>query len=533
MKIFIQQYRIQLIFLAFLLFLFMAYRYPHSIQKGPQSIHMWRQADCYSFALNYFEEGHKFFQPAIHWSGGTGNGKTVSEFPIIYFAVSLAWKVFGQHAFIFRLLNMLILYTGLFYLFRFLQEFLEDDYWSIYIPILLFTSPVLVYYTNNFLMNAPALGLVLIAIYHYWKYLQSKKLWRICTAMAFFLLAGLLKMTALLLFVALLIIHIAGLSPGLRKKLNIPITGPARHLLPYLGVMAGIALWLAWSAAYNRENISGVFLRGLYPIWKVGLYKGLDLGTSLYATLLPSLFNHTALLIILGLFVWLLIKRKNVNPEWLLITTLVAGGSLAFILLFYQAFSVHDYYLINLLVFIPLVAALFLDYLKRNKISLFYSRSFRTLAGVALFFLLYHTAVNQRIKYDPGDTFIKHTIIVRQNDKAYWRNIQEVHSLRFEDLENITPYLRSLGISRNDKVISLPDGSPNITLSLMDQKGYTDFGFNDLSGEAGIRHFIESGARFLVISEPALISQDYLAPFLSDKMGQYKNISIYRLQESR
>ena len=380
-------------------------------------------------------------------------------------------------------------------------------------------------------MNAPALGLVLIGLYHYWKYRQDKIPGRVYAAMAFFLLAGLLKMTALLLFSALLITHLAGLFKGLRNKLGIPSAGPPVHMLPYLGVILLIVIWLIWSDAYNGNNISGVFLRGIYPIWEMDLYKNLDLGTSLYATLLPSLFNHSATVIISGMFIWLIIKRKKVNREWLFITVLLAGGSLAFIFLFYQAFSVHDYYLINLLIFLPLVTALFLDYMKRNNISLYKNKSFRALAGVALFFLLYHSVVMQRIKYDTGDTFIKHTIIVRQNDKGYWNNQQDIYNLRFEDLEDITPYLRSIGISREDKVVSIPDGSPNITLSMMDQKGYSDFGFNELHGEERIWHFIESGARYLIISDPGLIAQEYLAPFTGEKIGQFKRVVIYRLPD--
>ena len=40
------------------------------------------------------------------------------------------------------------------------------------------------------------------------------------------------------------------------------------------------------------------------------------------------------------------------------------------------------------------------------------------------------------------------------------------HEKIYKDLEDITPYLRSLGIERTDKVISLPDGSFNISLYL-------------------------------------------------------------------
>lgn len=525
----IKKARPHLIFLLLLGFLFMAYRFPHSIQKGPRSTHMWRQADCYSFAVNYFEEGHKFFQPSIHFIGYQGTGKTVSEFPIIYYMVSFLWEIFGKHTLIFRAVNLLIVFTGLYYLFRFIREFLKDDFWAMYIPMFLFTSPVLVYYSNNFLMNAPAFGLVLIGLFHYHRYRAAGKQGSIYTAMAFFLLAGLLKMTALILFAALLVYNLVAMIKPVRNRLGIPATGTGKLFPAFFIVIGGITLWLIWSDKYNGVTGSGVFLRGILPIWEMGLYNGLDVGTSLYATLLPSLFNRTATIILVALFIWLLIRRKHADKEWLMITSLIAVGILAFILLFYRAFSVHDYYLINLLIIVPLVAMLFLNYLKNRHAGLFNAKPFRTLSGVALFFLLYFAVIQQRIRYDTDDTFIRHTIIVRQNDKAFWRNQEEIHALRFEALETITPYLRGLGIDRTDKVISIPDGSPNITLALMDQKGYTDFGFAGYSGEDRIRYFIGQGARYLVISDPTLESQPYLAAFTGDKIGRYRNVSVYRL----
>ena len=34
--------------------------------KPPQGMHRWRQADCASFALNYYQDGMRFFHPELH-----------------------------------------------------------------------------------------------------------------------------------------------------------------------------------------------------------------------------------------------------------------------------------------------------------------------------------------------------------------------------------------------------------------------------------------------------------------------------------
>ncbi|MCK4747877.1 MAG: glycosyltransferase family 39 protein, partial [Bacteroidales bacterium] len=218
---------------------------------GPFSIHMWRQSDCLSFTLNYAQEGMNFFEPKIHWSGDDPEGRTASEFPIIYYIVAGLWKIFGQHEWILRAINLLIVYLGLFYLFKFCRKYLESDFWATYIPLLVFTSPVLVYYSNNFLMNAPSFGLVLIALYYYWQFIAQKRTSGFNIALVLFLVAGLLKITALLLFTAILIVHLMSLVPRLKSTFKIPDLIRPHHLISFGAVTLIIFLWIRWSQHYN------------------------------------------------------------------------------------------------------------------------------------------------------------------------------------------------------------------------------------------------------------------------------------------
>ena len=103
----------------FLLFIISwLYNYPGILSYPPYSIHAWRQADCLSFTLNFYKENLKFWEPAINGLGVDGQGRTVSEFPIIYYTVAQLWKIFGQHESIFRLINIAIVFFGLFNLHR-------------------------------------------------------------------------------------------------------------------------------------------------------------------------------------------------------------------------------------------------------------------------------------------------------------------------------------------------------------------------------------------------------------------------------
>jgi hypothetical protein len=524
--------RSDLIFLALLIVMFFVYRYPYSIQKGPDSIHYWRQSSGLSIALNYEKEDVGFFEPTIHWTGDDKSGKTVVEFPLIYFIVGKIWKTVGHYEFIFRLLNLLIVYTGLFYFFRFLREFLKDNYWAIVLPLMLFTSPALVYYANSSLMDAPAFGLVLIGAYYYWRYFQSGKNTSFCLSMSLFLLAGLLKLSSVVLFTSILLVHLLANIRYLQKKLDFKNIFRWQQLIPFSVVIIVNLAWFLWAKAYNEENIGGVFLQRLNPIWETELYEGLYIGRLFYTNLLGSMFNLPALFLSLLLFIWLLYKYRLSNPLLMGLTLLSFGGGILYILSFYKAMTAHDYYLVNLVIVIPLILVTFIDYLRNHHPGLFREKALKGVAMIGLILMVYGTMVDQRARYDIGDTFVKHTIILDKDKKDVYYSYQENYRNRFQALESIEPYLREIGIRREDKVISIPDITPNYTLYLMDQKGVTDYGHGHLKDSARIQHFINTGAKYLIVNDPGILDSLYLQPFLGRKLGSYENVSIFSLNNS-
>jgi hypothetical protein len=137
--------------------------------------------------------------------------------------------------------------------------------------------------------------------------------------------------------------------------------------------------------------------------------------------------------------------------------------------------------------------------------------------------------VIQRTKYDLGDTFVKHTIIMDDKTKNFYRNQHEKYERTLNALTSITPYLRELGIQRTDPVLSLPDGSPNITLYMMDQKGRSEYGLKRPDGTHRIDEFIESGMQYLIINDPGYLNNEFIKPYITNKIGEYENIQIFRL----
>lgn len=93
----------------------------------------------------------------------------------------------------------------------------------------------------------------------------------------------------------------------------------------------------------------------------------------------------------------------------------------------------------------------------------------------------------------------------------------------------IETYNRTLGIKRDDRVISIPDVTINGSLYLMDQKGWTTYGGNWEKEDFYINRIVR-GAKYLFVSDSSLLNKDYLVPFTQNKIGCYQGISIFQLK---
>jgi len=514
-----------LLFVALMLAVSFLYGYHDILFTRPGYHHIWRQSDCLSITMNYYQDNRNFFRPAINWVGDKG-GRTISEFPLIYFTVAQIWKIFGFHEFIFRLIDVLIVFTGLFCLFRLARDFLSDTFWALFIPLFLFSSPILGYFTNNFLADAPALGLVLIACYFYRKaYTLQNNRWYYLSFLIF-LLAGLLKISSLLVFIALFLIqcYCIVFSRGEKTWYN-----RVSRLWPYLGVLLLIIAWYSYAGSYNKANLNGIFLHGILPVWGIDSAARLEIWSKLFKVLLPEFFTIPALLLVMAIFISLFVFYRKINRFFLFLSLLVFLGCIGFMLLFFQVFNVHDYYLINLLIFIPLPVIAFLDLLKRHYPSLFNSVFLKVTAAMGLAILLYIGAVNTRMRYYPRQDFVQKSILVNKENISQWIGWSDYCGTYFNAFKTITPYLRSLGIKRNDLVYSTPDGTINVTLYLMDQKGFSDFYIGDIPEDKRIETVKSLGVRYLIINDTTICRKPFLLPYLKHKVGSYLNVEIFDL----
>jgi 4-amino-4-deoxy-L-arabinose transferase-like glycosyltransferase len=244
------------IFILFLLGVSIFYKYHEIVLKRPQSVHQWRQSDCASIALNYYQGGMNFFNPETHnltSDGGTSGKSCTSEIPVLYYSVAVLYKVFGYHDSIYRIFNTLLFFLGLFYLFQIFLYLLKDTYWAIALTLLFFTSPVLVYYGNNYLTNSSSLAFSIVGWYYFIRFYYEKKQKWFYISMAFFLIAAALKVTALFSLFAIAgvyVLEIFGLMSfnGNQRIFNRKI----RFSLPIISILIIIGLWIFYASKYLR-----------------------------------------------------------------------------------------------------------------------------------------------------------------------------------------------------------------------------------------------------------------------------------------
>jgi len=167
-----------ILFILLLLIIGYHYHYQEIVVKPPISIHMWRQADCASIAYNYYQNGMNFFHPEMHnlMSDDLTSGCNIGECPLINYFVAILYKVFGFSDIWYRLVVLIIYFSGLFALYKLFELFIKSKFWSISLSILFFASPNLVYYGNNFISDSPAFSFTLIGWYFFFRfYYQSRK----------------------------------------------------------------------------------------------------------------------------------------------------------------------------------------------------------------------------------------------------------------------------------------------------------------------------------------------------------------------
>jgi hypothetical protein len=507
-----------LIFILLLVAVGFMYRYHQTLFYQPQSVHKWRQSDCASIALNYYQGGMHFFQPETHnlTSDGGITGKAfTSEIPILYYGVAALYKIFGYHPFLFRLVNLLIFFVGLFFFHRLILLLTHKTFWAVVLPLLFFTSPVLSYYGNNFLSNSSALAFSIMGWFYFAKYLLIKQNRWFYASMGLFFLAGAFKLTALMSLFAIGFVWLLEVLKVRKFRKDTPIfTKPWFSFAIMAFIVFIIGAWIIYAHIENTLHQCYYFSTTTFPIWDLSKQEILNVIQKVRINWWPQYYHFTVHLFLVFCMVFLAVRIKKVP---LFIKTVLGAlffEALFYIILQFWTFSDHDYYTIDLFIisFLILVSTLYVV----NR----YNERWLNLWVVKILFTIL-------LLFNIWDASTK------VDDRYHiWQNDID----RFEDIYSMEPYLRQIGITPQDTVISIPDYC-HATLYLMNQKGWTEYIDNNFNNgtrtyynrdSAGINRSIANGAKYLIINGiNELYSKPYLQSFCYHTKGRYKNVLIF------
>jgi hypothetical protein len=182
----------------------------------------------------------------------------------------------------------------------------------------------------------------------------------------------------------------------------------------------------------------------------------------------------------------------------------ILTGVVLYILLWFEAFLHHDYYLVPVFFAVLVILFLALQVVDQKISSLRYVVV--PLIMVMCVVQTLHANHVFRSRYSPST---------------------EAFSVS-ESYYTVEPALRALGISRFDQVVSVPDPSPNITLYYLNQPGHTEcLGWF----EAYKDDLPASPLKYAVVGNETFLNDSAFMNSLDTLLGMHHEIRIYRIKK--
>lgn len=498
------------VFLVLLLLQTLFLEYNRFLEREPMGKHKWRQCDTASFAWNFSESTYNLFAPQTNNLLWDGEGKVAAEFPLIYWVVGMLTRWLGNLPLVFRLVNLSLGFWGLWSLFQIKRRLWGEGSLAMLSTLLLFTSPLLVYYLYNFIPDVPSFALALVGwhqlLRHYEK--GTPRTWYLA-ALSLGLAVLLKASTGIHLVIWLFLLsfeQLGWIQWGEKRKIfTLPVWQYWGALLLLVMAVLGWYSWASWySTGWEQDHFSGLISTMSEQPAGDWLYVIGILFTNHFRAYLPSLLM-LLMVVLLGLCFSSLGRRHKLLFTLCLLGTL---GSLAYLYLFFSLLSIHDYYLIVTML-VPTALLLTSGKILQTRFpQVFQAPALRLALFGLLLFCNYET--RSTLRHD------------------YWYKDQDpLHQALYQP--DFQSYLSEIGVTPDQKIISLPDPSPNITLYLMQRRGWSLEGTPLQMCEA-MEHFLTNyGASHLIILDPALAEHPELEPFTRRKVGTYDNVQIFDL----
>lgn len=133
----------------------------------------WRPTDTASIAHNFVDNGFHLFYPQINWRGA-GPGYVETEFQLYSFIVAVLYRVFGEQAWLGRLVSLGFSVMALF-IFYLLANRLFKSTIALWALAFFVVSPLYIVYSVEFMPEATVLFFYIAALYLFQRWLDKQQ----------------------------------------------------------------------------------------------------------------------------------------------------------------------------------------------------------------------------------------------------------------------------------------------------------------------------------------------------------------------
>lgn len=331
------------------------------INLGPRSVHVWRQCNTLAVARNFYQEDMDIMNPRVDRRLDT-DGVTGMQFPSYEYIVALAYKVFGLHNWVHRLVSLLITFWGAIGMYFLARLLLKHDVAAGFATLAYTFSPDLYYFGFSALPDILALACSVWGLYYFIKWFsfakdtslnlgsaqfRTSELLDFGTSGFLITLAGLTKLQFLAIGFFIAPYILLNIDVAKKKVLPLIIFGVTTCLIPLLWYRRSIEL----------IKLSGLEDFGITFRPESDFRKGLNTLTQNITNDLPDLLLNYASFFVFLFSIFYFIKNKFWKSKWFLPMLVWTISLIAYHIIELAQMNVHSYYMMPYLPVLFLMVA--------------------------------------------------------------------------------------------------------------------------------------------------------------------------------
>jgi 4-amino-4-deoxy-L-arabinose transferase-like glycosyltransferase len=286
----------------------------------------WRECDVGAIARNYAREEMNFFYPRIDWRGD-GAGYAEMEFPLFPFFIAIAYKIFGIHEFIGRLIAYLFSLGALYFFFQLARRFLSTT-GAIAAALFFALAPLAVFISHALQPEGLMLVCYLAAVHFFTRWLDDEKRTDFLLAMFAAALALLSKITAGHIGILFAVLTLQKYGFGALRRRDVWLfavvallpaalwSWHARRLWLVYGNSLGVSNeyhWIGWDFFTDSSFIRNILRQEIAHVWT---RTGLVLATCGVIFRWNSRAVKIALWWLLAIFVFYIVACRTTGDDW-------------------------------------------------------------------------------------------------------------------------------------------------------------------------------------------------------------------------